>query len=232
MLLVPVLDIRRGQVVRAVRGERAAYRPVRSRLAAGSEPVALARALLEASGSDTLYIADLDALQGEPPQCATLLALRAALPGVALWLDAGFVDAAAAHGVVDAMSDTTPVFGTESLRSPDALADRRAILSLDQHRGRALDAAGVWDDATLWPERVIVMTLDRVGAEAGPDLSLLARLRERAPRVRFIGAGGIRDDDDRAACAAAGAHAWLVASALHDGRIADAGTRLATAVAR
>jgi phosphoribosylformimino-5-aminoimidazole carboxamide ribotide isomerase len=34
-----------------------------------------------------------------------------------------------------------------------------------------------------------------------------------------IGAGGIRDRGDLAAAARTGASAWLVASALHDGRI-------------
>ena len=226
MLLVPVLDIRHGQVVRAVRGERAAYRPVPSRLAAGSDPLTLAQALLDASGSDTLYVADLDALQGEPPQRAVLHALRAALPGIAFWLDGGFSDMAAARDLIASISNTTPVFGTESLRSRDALTDRKqAMLSLDHFRGAALDRLGLWDDPSGWPDRVIVMTLDRVGADAGPDLSLLSDLQRRAPATQFIGAGGIRDDADVAACAAAGAHAWLVASALHERRVGRAAGR-------
>ena len=34
-----------------------------------------------------------------------------------------------------------------------------------------------------------------------------------------IGAGGIRSEDDLARASAAGADAWLVASALHDGQL-------------
>ncbi len=238
MLVVPVVDLRRGQVVHAVRGERAAYRPVRSTLAGGCEPAVIARALLDASGSDTLYIADLDALLGEAPQVASLRALHAALPGAALWLDAGFGDAASARSLLDAIGrvgTTTPVFASESLRSSRELLgmdDDGAILSLDQRGGSALDRAGLWGDPSSWPSRVIAMSLDRVGSGDGPDLALLAQLRERAaPRgVKLIGAGGIRDRDNLAACEAAGAHAWLVASALHDGRLraAPAGTGLAT----
>jgi phosphoribosylformimino-5-aminoimidazole carboxamide ribotide isomerase len=66
---------------------------------------------------------------------------------------------------------------------------------------------------------VIVMTLDRVGAFAGPDLAAFADIRRRAPQAAVIGAGGIRDSDDLAAASRAGAHEWLVASALHDLRI-------------
>lgn len=245
MLLIPVLDLRGGQVVRAVRGERGRYQPVRSRLVAGSEPCAVARALLGASGSDTLYVADIDALLGAPPQTAVIAALLDALPATTLWLDAGFADAASARALLAALgpqvatTPITPVFGSESLRSLDALDDAAGvILSLDRHRGRALDAAGLWGEPSRWPERVIAMALDAVGAAAGPELALFAQLRARAPQRHWIGAGGIRDDADLDACAKAGAHGWLVASALHDARLAQrgaavdaAGTRLASEAA-
>jgi phosphoribosylformimino-5-aminoimidazole carboxamide ribotide isomerase len=63
------------------------------------------------------------------------------------------------------------------------------------------------------------MTLDRVGAFAGPDLAIFDTVRQRAGQRTLIGAGGIRDDRDLVAAAAAGAAAWLVASALHDLRV-------------
>jgi len=218
-----------GQVVRAVRGERSAYLPVCSALCAGSAPIAVARALLDYSGADTLYVADLDALMGGAAQAEPLAALLAALPHTAIWLDGGFRDAAAfatlAQQLGAAAARVTPVFASESLATAQAarecLADpRRAILSLDRRGGEPLDPAACWNAEALWPERVIVMTLERVGAFAGPDLQTLAALRRRAPGTTLIGAGGIRDDVDLQAAAAAGADAWLVASALHDRRLA------------
>jgi phosphoribosylformimino-5-aminoimidazole carboxamide ribotide isomerase len=83
-----------------------------------------------------------------------------------------------------------------------------------------LAVAGGWYMPAIWPLGVIVFTLVRVGPDAGPDLATIEALRRRAPQVRFIGAGGIRDESDLRAAAQAGAHAWLVASALHDGRLA------------
>jgi phosphoribosylformimino-5-aminoimidazole carboxamide ribotide isomerase len=116
------------------------------------------------------------------------------------------------------------VYGSESLRSRDELAPcfappSRALLSLDHRQGAPLDPAGVWDAPALWPRRVIVMTLSRVGSDGGPDLDTLALVRARAPGARLIGAGGVRHAADLAAAEAAGAQAWLVASALHDGRL-------------
>ena len=225
--IIPVIDLQAGQVVRAVRGDRQNYKPVVSALCAGSEPLTVARALLAHTGSPILYAADLDALQGGAAQAAVLRALLQALPGVELWLDAGFADAASAATLREALGiegpRVRPVFASESLRTREQLAecgaDGQAALSLDRRDGRRLDAAGCWDAPALWPQRVIVMTLERVGSDAGPDLATIAEVRRKAPQAMVIGAGGIRHADDVAAAAAAGADAWLVASALHDRRL-------------
>lgn len=225
--LIPVVDLLRGQVVRAVRGDRKAYRPIVSALCASSDPVTVARILCDHCAAHSLYVADLDALQGGAVQVAALAELLRALPGVALWLDAGLADAGAGEALraqfgADA-ERVVLVFGSESLRSREALercfADEQgpgAVLSLDRRDGRRLDAAGCWDAVDLWPQRLIVMTLERVGSGAGPDLDTLQAVRALAPGATVIGAGGIRSPDDLARAAAAGADAWLVASALHD----------------
>lgn len=217
-----------GQVVRAVRGQRSAYRPVVSALCEGSDPVAVACALCDYAGADTLYAADLDALTGGAVQLTTLSRLLAALPDLQVWLDAGFADAAAFARVHAALgchrARVTPVFASEALATADAarlaLADAGgAILSLDRRGGELMDRAGCWADPALWPKRVIVMTLDRVGSFEGPDVATLRECARRAPRVTLIGAGGIRDEDDLRSAEEAGAVAWLTASALHDRRI-------------
>ncbi|WP_066331355.1 HisA/HisF-related TIM barrel protein [Azohydromonas lata] len=239
-LLVPVIDLLAGQVVRAVRGQRSQYQPMQSALCAGSAPLPLARALLARCASGTLYVADLDAILGRPAQAALLRELLAGLPAVTLWLDAGFKDAAAAHATLAALGEAAhrvrPVFGTESFNGSAAFEDcfgepggavaedaakpvLGALLSLDQRGAAPLDPAGAWARAGRWPRELIVMTLDRVGADAGPDLATLAAIRERAPRARLFGAGGIRSQADLDTARAAGAAGWLVASALHDGKL-------------
>jgi len=234
MLLIPVIDLMRGQVVRAVRGDRKAYRPIVSQLCAGSDPVDVGRALCSHCASGRLYVADLDALTGGAVQVDAVHALLQTLPTLELWLDAGFADAAAASALRARLGPAgervVSVFASESLRSLAALRDAFApahagVLSLDRRDGRRLDPAGCWDHSELWPGRVIVMTLERVGADAGPDLDTLREVRARAPAAQLVGAGGIRDAGDLARAQAAGAYAWLVASALHDGRLPAASTR-------
>lgn len=228
MILIPVIDLMHGQVVRAVRGNRQAYKPIVSTLCDGSDPVTVARALTAHCATQRLYAADLDALTGGAPQVAALRRLLEALPDLELWLDAGFADAGAARALRDAIGDmaarVVPVFASESLQSPAALraclpSPDAGVLSLDRRDGHRLDAAGAWDTPSAWPRRVIVMTLERVGADAGPDLETMRELRAMSPTTQFVGAGGVRDAADLDAAAAAGAFAWLVASALHDGRL-------------
>ncbi|MEP7295109.1 MAG: HisA/HisF-related TIM barrel protein [Burkholderiales bacterium] len=227
MTLIPVIDLLNGQVVRGVRGDRQAYRPIESALCASSDPRTVASMLVDHCAARQLYVADLDALMGGRPQRDLLRALLEALPGIELWLDAGFADAAAAHDLAAQLAPHTarivPVFGSESLRSRAALEDCRerfgatgAVLSLDRRDGQRLDPAGCWDAVSLWPQRVIVMTLERVGSGAGPDLETMAELHRLAPTTTLIGAGGVRTPGDLASAQAAGASAWLVASALHD----------------
>lgn len=222
-----------GRVVRAVRGDRRSYQPVVSVLCAGSDPVTVAQALCRHAAASVLYIADLDALQGGAVQTDVLRALGAALPGVRFWLDAGFADVGAVRALLaqvgpEVAARIDPVYASESLQDTLTLTERidaadrpgqRAILSLDRRDGQRLDLAGCWEQPARWPARVIVMTLERVGAHTGPDLDTLAEVQRRAPAARLIGAGGVRGADDLQAAAQAGAVAWLVASALHDGRL-------------
>lgn len=227
MTLIPVIDLLKGQVVRGVRGDRHAYRPIESALCASSDPVTVARILVDHCAARQLYVADLDALMGGQAQCDVLRELLVALDGIELWVDAGFVDADAASALRAQLAPLSqrivPVFASESLRSRAALVECRdrfgaagAVLSLDRRDGQRLDPAGCWDAMALWPQRVIVMTLERVGSGAGPDLETMAQLHREAPATTLVGAGGVRSADDLARGREAGAGAWLVASALHD----------------
>jgi HisA/HisF family protein len=225
LLLIPVIDLMAGQVVRGVRGDRQAYRPIVSALCGSSDPLTVARALTEYTAATRLYVADLDALTGGSAQTGVLRTLLGSLPpGGELWVDAGFADADAALRLLDTLgadaARVVPVFASESLRSHRELErcfERVAgVLSLDRRDGQRLDPAGCWDAPECWPARVIVMTLERVGSGSGPDLETMRDVRRRAPGAMLVGAGGLRTAADLAPARQAGADAWLVASALHD----------------
>ena len=216
--IIPVLDLLRGSVVHARQGRRELYRELRSPLAQGScDPREVLRALLRLHDFETLYIADLDALQGGAPQRELLGELSRTHPGLRLWVDAGAHTAALAREL-----GVTAVHGTESLPVPPLpAADAPWVLSLDFRDGQALgEHAAAWlAEPAAWPDDIVVMSLERVGAGSGPDLRRLRGLRELAPRARWHAAGGVRDESDLRELLASGMHGALLASALHDGRI-------------
>ena len=165
----------------------------------------------------TLYVADLDAIRGRGDNFAALARLRAAFPSLTLWIDNGAADSAAvaAAGVYGAS-----VLGSESQRDLSLVAaQRHALLSLDFRGDVFQGPAELLARPELWPERVIVMTLGRVGSAAGPDLERIAAIRKLAGSRRLYAAGGVRDNADLAALKEAGAAGVLAASALHDGGI-------------
>ena len=225
--IIPVLDLMEGRVVRGKGGERHGYRPIVSALCRSSDPLTVAQVLLDHCAACELYVADLDALTGGAPQAALLRELLRTLPErTELWVDGGFGDPDAAAALINAVgpagSRVVPVYGSESVCSRAALArcfDRgnaNAVLSLDRKGGERLDPAGCWDVPELWPQRLVVMTLERVGSGQGPDLQVLEQVRHRAPSATLVGAGGLRSMADLQRAGEAGAAAWLVASALHD----------------
>ena len=218
--MIPVLDLMDGQVVRARGGDRASYAPWRSPLAGSSDPRAIARALLARSPFDTLYLADLDAIRGQGDNHPLLADLAARFPGVTLWVDQGLSRLPDRDPLP---GNTRPVLGTESLSGPDALhtasPDHEPILSLDFGPEGFRGPPGILEDPHRWPETVLVMALDRVGADQGPDIDRLCWLRSLAPDCSWFVAGGIRGPADLRALERAGARGALVASALHDGRL-------------
>jgi phosphoribosylformimino-5-aminoimidazole carboxamide ribotide isomerase len=215
--VIPVVDLKGGVVVHARRGERAAYRPIASKLAAGSLPADVVAGLMRLAPFSTLYVADLDAIAGEPPNEVEWRALARAWPALDLWIDAGFDGAAA-----DSLPVGSPVLGSESQSGTDLGGHAQRILSLDFRGEGFVGPPALLERAELWPDRVIVMTLARVGAEQGPDLARVAGVVRRAAGRQVFAAGGVRDTDDLRALRDVGAAGALVATALHNGAIGSA----------
>lgn len=225
MQVIPVIDIRAGEVVHAMGGDRAGYKSIRTPLAEGCEPVAVARGLLKAAGGHILYAADLDGIAGGHWNEMSVRALVAGLPGATLWLDTGIARAGHLQPLIG-IARVVPVVGTETLAEAGELAaiaqlTRGAyVLSLDFKGAKFLGAPGVLANPAAWPSHVVVMTLAAVGAGAGPDLDRVRQIKALAgPSRQVYAAGGVRDAADLAALAEAGAAGVLVASALHAEKI-------------
>ena len=220
LVVVPVIDLRRGVVVRARAGAREAYEPIRTGLSRTADPVEVALGLLAAVPAQHLYIADLDAIEGGGDHGAAIRRIAAAAPGVELWVDAGFATEAAVRDFLNEGLGRV-VLGSESQRDERLVQAFRddAVLSLDFRGEAPLGPAALHQNPSLWPSRVIVMTLARVGTGAGPDHARLVETRRLAPQAQIFAAGGLRGPEDIAPLRALGMAGALVASAIHDGRL-------------
>ena len=225
MDVIPVIDVALGKVVRAARGDRANYKPIETRLAPGSDPAAIAKGYRSLYPFRRIYVADLDGIEGRGRNVHLVPAISAVFSGAEIWIDAGTSSRGAARPVL-AAPVTTLVIGSETLeRAADfkdivAEAPGRVVLSLDFRGEEFMGPEALLRDPSLWPSRLIVMTLARVGTGQGPDVARIADIAARGgPGRKIYAAGGIRDRADLEAARTAGAFGALTASALHDGKI-------------
>jgi phosphoribosylformimino-5-aminoimidazole carboxamide ribotide isomerase len=233
MRVIPALDLMGGHVVRGVGGRRHEYRPVVSRLTPSCRPVDVAEAFRSHFGLSELYLADLDAIGGAPPDLGTYAALRQV--GFRLWVDAGLRDPAMAIRLADAGIEGL-VVGLETVVGPEALGaacrdfGERVVFSLDLKGGVPLGDRAAWDHSNPWAiavravavgvRRLIVLDLERVGGGGGTGTEdLCRRLTAAYPAVEVVAGGGVRGVEDLRRLKEWGVAAALLTSALHDGRL-------------
>ena len=231
-----VIDLRGGLAVRAREGRRAEYAPVET--IAGTairrgDAESVARAYIERFGIKTLYIADLDAIEGREPQGALTRSLAAL--EVPLWVDAGVSSIDHARRALDCGASRV-IVGLETLPSFDVLKSigdvtghDRVVFSLDLRNGNPIATSPALtqqrpEDLLIQAidagaNMVIVLDLARVGAGRGLDLELIARLRANSPSIRLFAGGGVRGLSDLEDLSRAGCDGALVASALIDGHL-------------
>ena len=203
-------------------GDRASYRPLESPLSPTSDAVNVVRGLLGVFPFRTLYVADLDAIQGDGDNVPVLRRIRKELPALQMWVDNGAADTLAVEALIGAGLGT-PVIGSESQHDSTLIAQHRdsmrIVLSLD-FRGDAFQGPQeILAEPALWPHRIIVMTLARVGSGVGPDLERLASIQSIAGGREIYAAGGVRNATDLRALKKTGVSGALIATALHEQRI-------------
>jgi phosphoribosylformimino-5-aminoimidazole carboxamide ribotide isomerase len=208
-----------GQVVHAQYGSRSRYQPLQSKLCSGSEPLSIVSALLELYPFQTLYIADLDAIQNHGNHQAMIEAIDQKFPNLTIWLDYGKIRAPYP------IAKIKPVLGSEYIQNmqdyleQSAACLKRHVLSLDFNARGEMGFADLYKNAELWPDEVICMTLNKVGSEQGIDLKRLSTLKLFNKSSAIYAAGGVRNIDDIQRLKKLDIAGVLVATALHQKNI-------------
>ncbi|MGR8930175.1 MAG: HisA/HisF-related TIM barrel protein [Gammaproteobacteria bacterium] len=217
MQIIPVIDLKDGLVVHAVRGDRSHYQAIHhhSVLTESSEIDSVLKGFLSLYPFRRFYIADLNAIIGSGDHYPIIQSISRSHPDVEFWLDNG----SQLSAIEPNIANLKTVIGTESQHSPPCHSKHEFILSLDFKNGRPAGLSDWFNKWQYWPERVIVMTLNRVGSQNGPDLDILSALRQSHREKFFFAAGGIRNIEDLAQLKEAGIFGALIATCLHSGAI-------------
>ncbi|TXI46052.1 HisA/HisF-related TIM barrel protein [Methylophilus sp.] len=221
MHIIPVIDLMHGQVVQAIQGQRQHYRAIQSQLTDSHALLDVISAILQVYAFDCLYIADLNAITGQPEMPNHLTLIKQAMaqfPALQWWVDAGLNSTEALKPWLDA--GVRPIIASESLADIDTYQAMRtmsppSILSLDFFDDGFHGPDHLLSEPNLWSQPTILMSLPKVGANQGPDVEKISALKQQLPEQAIYAAGGVRHCADIQSLAHAGADGVLIASALH-----------------
>ncbi len=220
-----------GIVVHAVRGKRREYQPLQSILAQSVKPLEVAQ-VFKTLGFRELYIADLDAITKDQINFQVLKSI-CEKTGLKLMVDAGVTNLETAEKLIKT-GVSEVIVGTETLQTKDfvheavkLLGGDQTIVSLDLKGEKVLVKLGFTgcvnplcllnEFKDMGVSKVIVLDLNRVGAEEGVNVDLLKKVLETGIDV-YVG-GGVRDINDLLQLKDLGVCGALVATALHSGKI-------------
>ncbi len=221
--IVFVLDILNGNVVHAVRGERAKYKPVKSRVGNSSNPLDIISSLKPRE----VYIADLNRLQCQGDNFELIEKISSKTKTM---VDAGAKNMGDVEKCIEIAS--TAIIGTETasfelVESASRRFSGRINVSIDIKNGKVLtkDRRMAVEPIELVKllnrydiKDLIILSLDKVGSGAGVDVDFLSKIAGLSVHDVLVG-GGIRDMSDIDALKNAGLNGALIATAVHNGKV-------------
>jgi len=178
-----------------------------------------------------VHLVDLDGARSGRVRPELVARAVAAADGVPLQASGGIRSVGDAESLLEAGAARV-VVGTAAWAALDEFVDAlgdRLVVAIDVRDGEVA-VAGWRRSSGVGPEeaatrcaaagvtRVLCTAVDRDGTLGGPDLDLLARIRERA-RAPVLAAGGIRSEADLDELAAIGVEGAVVGRALLDGTL-------------
>lgn len=220
MLIIPVIDLSCGLVVHAKQGQRESYQPIVSLISESPEPEIVLSSFLELYPFKIIYIADLDAIQNNGNNFHLIENLAKNNPCCEFWVDAGVT-------LINSnplQTNIKLIFGSENKLSEQDLSNLITnnpdiILSLDFSKTGLLENTYLLTQPSLWPKKVIVMMLHKVGSNTGVDTELLDSIQTMSIHSDIYSAGGVKDKQDLFTLNEKGVKGVLLASALHNGSI-------------
>lgn len=221
--VIPAVDIKDGEAVQLVGGERGTGQTYGDPVAAATEWIS--------QGADTLHLVDLDgAFEGTRPNAAAIDAILAAVD-TAVQLGGGIRTAAEATRLLEQGIDRI-ILGTAAVEDPGVVREvagrfpGRVVVALDAKEGEVVVSG--WTEGTgldpaaaarryeqLGAGGILFTDVDVEGSLAGVRVDPVERVTS-AVDVPVIATGGVASVADVLTLRDAGAAAVVVGSALYD----------------
>jgi phosphoribosylformimino-5-aminoimidazole carboxamide ribotide isomerase len=223
MLIIPVIDLSRGLVVHAIQGQRETYQPITSVISESAEPEVVLSSFFELYPFKIIYIADLDAIKGTGEHSKLILKLASQYKQCEFWVDAG-IESIHNKSANYSIGNIKFVLGSENKLSEKSLSSILSInpnmlLSLDFDEFGLIENPYLLKNTSIWPKRLIVMMLSRVGSNTGIDSECLSNILKLSDNNDVYAAGGVRDMNDLIQLKNTNTKGILLATALHTGVI-------------
>jgi phosphoribosylformimino-5-aminoimidazole carboxamide ribotide isomerase len=223
-MIIPVLDLKKGEAVSGKSGMRETYKPLKTVFHDSSDPIAITQALKD-EGYERIYIADLDAINGSGSNLQIVGEINNILP---VMLDSGVNSFKGIEKILETVNKV--IIATETIKSLDDLdiifsqrIKHDLVMSVDV-KDRQILCKHIKADFNdiikkikkIKPLEVILLDISRVGTVKGFDNLLIDRFN--GIESELILGGGITVDDIKE-LNGLGVQNFLVGTALHKGII-------------
>lgn len=231
--IIPVIDILDSKAVHAIKGERAKYKPLKSKLINSSDPIEIIKVLKQKFNFREFYIADLDAIIKYSPNLEILSTILK-IPEIDVILDPGIKDKEdllkySKYKIKKLILGLETINGynviNEGLR---ILGKYKLIVSLDMFKGKIISK--IKDLRNQNPinvvnklkrfgvKELILLDLFRVGQKIGGIPPVYLKILKNFKGAVLVG-GGIKDLMDLTSYYNKKFSGVLIATALYDGSI-------------
>jgi phosphoribosylformimino-5-aminoimidazole carboxamide ribotide isomerase len=227
MQIIPVIDLRKGIVVHAVKGDREKYQAIDSKLCSSADPLDVINGYLTGFKHKSIYIADLDALENQGNHIDTIDSICNKYPDIEFWLDTGsslltqYLQNTSYQNLRLVLSSESLISATIFYALIDQYPQHNFILSLDYKFNKLLGPKELFLYKNKWPKDVIILNLDNVGIKQGYQIPTELNQEKLTNNFNIYYGGGIKDINDVNNLKSFGLTGALISTALHNQAITN-----------
>ena len=185
MNIIPAIDLKKGKVVRAVQGDRASYKPIDLVTAYSSNPITFVKALIIKYKPSTIYLADLDLLDGDGNNIDIIYKIANMFRNKVFWVDVGAKKIKKLN-----IKNITPILCSESCEDIRLInyVYKDHIHSYD-YKDRSLGTQYFKKLESSYKKKVIFMNISDIGNKKGPDFRYLRGMLRFSDKEYYVGGG-------------------------------------------